>query len=390
MSLRLISRSPDLKKLWDEGYDVEIRAAYLLVKKVPYVTAEKKVKLGTLVAALRMAGDIAERPEDHTIMFTGEYPCRPDGSPIETIRHASARQELDRGLVIDHKFSNKPPAGYSDFYEKMTTYVNILANQAKSIDPSATARVNLFVEAPDEESVFRYLDTASSSAGITAVGRKLEKENVAIVGLGGTGSYVLDLLAKTPIKQIHLFDGEPFLSHNAFRSPGAASVEELRASPMKVEYFASTYASMRRGIVPHDYHLNASNREELKAMDFVFLCFDTGYAKKDLIEKLLEWKVPFIDVGMGVELIDGALGGILRVTAITPEKQDHVQRIPVSDADVNDDYSTRIQIADLNALNASLAVIKWKKYYGFYRDSGREHHIIYTIDVNSMINEEVA
>ena len=53
------------------------------------------------------------------------------------------------------------------------------------------------------------------------------------MGLGGTGSYVLDLVAKTPVWEIHLFDGDAFLQHNAFRSPGAPSLDELEAQPPK-------------------------------------------------------------------------------------------------------------------------------------------------------------
>ena len=34
----------------------------------------------------------------------------------------------------------------------------------------------------------------------------------------------------------------------------------------------------------------------------------------------------------------------------------------------DDEYATNIQIADLNALNALMAVIKWKKLSGFYQD----------------------
>ena len=31
-------------------------------------------------------------------------------------------------------------------------------------------------------------------------------------------------------------------------------------------------------------------------------------------------------------------------------------------------YRSNIQVADLNALNATLAVIRWKQYFGFYQD----------------------
>lgn len=361
------------------------------MKSVPYVNSRQEVALGTLVAPLTLAGDVTAPPADHVVMFAGEYPCRSDGSPIESIRNSTEQITLDRGLTANHRFSAKPTAGPDkDFYEKMTRYIAILSGQAEAIDPAATARVNRFVESTEENSVFAYIDTASSNAGITAVSRKLECGKVGIVGLGGTGSYVLDLVSKTPVREIHLFDGDLFLQHNAFRSPGAASCDELKLIPLKVDYLATQYSRMHRGIRPHGYYLDRSNVEELRGMDFVFLCLDRGYAKKEIVEKLMEWGVPFIDVGMGVDLAEEALGGILTVTTATPRKNNHVtQRIPCSDADPNADYSRNIQIADLNALNAALAVVKWKKLCGFYRDLGTEHFSTYTIDSNVLTSEEI-
>jgi hypothetical protein len=58
---------------------------------------------------------------------------------------------------------------------------------------------------------------------------------------------------------------------------------------------------MHRGIVDHPVHINAGNVEELRSMDFVFLCIDAGGAKKMIVEKLEEFNLPFIDVGMGIQ-----------------------------------------------------------------------------------------
>ena len=80
---------------------------------------------------------------------------------------------------------------------------------------------------------FRYMDTASGRAGIGAISEQLATGPVAIVGLGGTGSYILDLVAKTPVREIHLFDGDRFGQHNAFRSPGAPHIDTLRQTPPK-------------------------------------------------------------------------------------------------------------------------------------------------------------
>ncbi|MGA8212108.1 MAG: ThiF family adenylyltransferase [Candidatus Sulfotelmatobacter sp.] len=393
MSQQLISRNADLQHLRNDGYDILARGVYLVVRGVPYVNSRREVKRGTLVSELSLAGDVTIKPATHVIYFAGEYPCNADGSEIGKIRATSQVKQLDRDLVVQHLFSSKADGGYKDHYEKMVTYAAILSGPAHEIDPSAKAQTFPLIEPEDEDCVFKYCDTASSRAEITAVTRKLELKKLAIVGVGGTGSYVLDLIAKTPVKEIHIFEGDKLLQHNAFRSPGAPSADELRQVPTKVAYFKAIYSEMHRGIIPHEYFIDASNIGELREMQFVFLCMDKGEAKKLIVKKLEEWGIPFIDVGMGIDLTDDAMGGILRVTTSTPQKRAHVwekDRIPFSDGDGNDEYSRNIQIADLNALNAALAVVKWKKLFGFYRDLEHEHFTTYTIDGNTLVNEDQA
>ena len=95
---------------------------------------------------------------------------------------------------------------------------------------------------------------------------------------------------------------------------------------------------------------------------------------------------------MGLELVDGSLLGQLRVTTSTPAKRDHVwagQRVPMTGAGNDNVYARNIQVADLNALNACLAVIRWKKLVGFYVDLEGEHHSVYALDGNQLLNEEV-
>lgn len=394
MSRQLISHSADLKQLRDEGYDIEIRSGHLLVKSVPYVNSKKEVGRGTLVVPLGdVSGEATRQPGDHTAFFTGEHPCHPDGSPITQILHSSETKTLAKGVVVNHMFSAKPkPDGrYRDYYHKTVTYVGLISGPAQRIDSSATAQTCSIIEPPEDESPFNYLDTASTRAGISAVTAKLEGKKIAIVGVGGTGSYVLDLVAKTPVSEIHLYDGDAFANHNAFRSPGAPSLDELRERPSKAAYFRDRYAKMHRTVVAHETYLAEDNVSELRAMDFVFLCLDRGSDKRPIVQQLQEWGIPFIDVGMGVDLSADTLRGSLRVTTVTPQKRDHVsKRIPFSDGGAENDYSRNIQIADLNALNAALAVVKWKKLCGFYQDLEHEHCSAYTINGNVIANEDQA
>jgi|HubBroStandDraft_4_1064222.scaffolds.fasta_scaffold01498_12 hypothetical protein len=394
MSLRLINRSADLKKLRDEGYDIEIRCGHLLVKNVPYVNSRKEINTGTLVSKLNLANDVTARPEDHVAFFEGKYPCDKDGARIAKIENHSERKSLGTDLVIDHTFSAKPMNGaYEDYYAKMTTYVAILSGPAQAINAAVTPKTFPLITAKEDESVFNYIDTASSRAEINVVSAKLELDKIAILGLGGTGAYVLDFTAKTHVKEIHLFDGDTFFQHNAFRSPGAAFGADLEQKLPKTEYFRRLYSNMRRGIFSHPAYINASNIEELRQMNFVFLCFDAGKEKELVVESLEKWGTPFVDVGLGVYLAGDSLGGIVKTTTSTPKQREHIRtknRISFSAGDGNNEYDRNIQIADLNALNAALAVIKWKKLFGFYHDFENEHHCTYTIDGNTLVNEDQA
>ncbi len=392
MSRRPINRSPDLKKLRDEGYDLEVRSGCLLVKDVPYVNSRKEVKRGILIIKLVLADDQTGRPDTHVAYFSGEHPCNEDGAEIAKIKHGSGQHSLAEGVVVHHSFSAKPKPNdsYPDYHAQVTTYVAIISGPAWRIDSTATAKTFPLVEPENEDDgPFNYIDTASSRAEIVAVTKKLAVKSVAILGLGGTGSYVLDLVAKTPVRQIHLYDGDIFLQHNAFRSPSAPSGDALRAKEPKAIYFKKLYGKMHRGIVDHPVYVDATNVDELREMDFVFICMDKGGPKKPIIEKLEELSIPFTDVGMGVQLNDNALGGIVRVTTSTAKMREHFRgRVSFKDAPNDDDYNRNIQIADLNALNAALAVIKWKKLCGFYRDLKSEHHSQFSIDTNLLLNED--
>jgi hypothetical protein len=391
MSQQLINRSRDLKQLRDEGYGVEVRSGRLLLRNVPYVNSNKEIKVGTLVSELTLAGDLTTTPSTHVVQFAGEHPCDRHGKKLSKIEHQSQETRLDEDLVVQHSFSSKPTTGgYKDYYDKMTTYATIISGPAESIDPTVTAKTFPVIESQEDESVFSYIDTATSRADIVLVTRKLELPKIAIVGLGGTGSYVLDLVSKTPVREIHLFDGDKFSQHNAFRSPGCPTIDELKEEPQKVAYFKDRYARMHRGIIAHPSYIDASNVDELRAMSFVFVCME-GASKRLIVEKLEEFGLTFIDVGMGVYVTNESLGGVVRVTTSTPIHREHVRaknRIPCSDTDGRNEYDKNVQIADLNALNAALAVVRWKKLFGYYLDLENEHHSTYTVDGNTLTNED--
>lgn len=364
---------------------------YLVVDDVSYVTPAGTVARGLLATQIDVSTGQAGPPIDHTMHLAGERPSDKHGVELPALiaGHGNHLNAVD--LPVDFYLSNKPASQqpFPDFYEKVTHYVRILEAHAQAVDPGVTSQTFRAYADDDADGPFVYFDTATSRAGTEVLTQRLALPRVAIVGLGGSGGYVLDLLAKTPIGELHLFDGDDFLSHNAFRAPGAASLDDLLDRPKKVDYYAAKYGLLKRNIVPHPYAMTGDNADELKDMDFVFLCMDGGRTKQNLVEVLERHECPFIDVGMGLHLTDDGIMGSLQTTLSTPRQRQHLRaRVSMSDAADDDLYNHNVQVVELNALNAVLAVIRYKKWLGFYRDEAQEHFTAYRLDTNSLINED--
>lgn len=381
-----------LERLTDEGFAATVKGAHLLLHDVPYVTAGGTVARATLGFVLEPSAGDGAVVSDHKALWTGELPRRRDGSLLVDIQCMDQIIDLGDGLVVKHVFSSKPPRGhYVDQFEQATTYAAIIANEAQALDEGATPRTHRAVLPAGDASPFHYVDNATARARIDAVSRKLELSTVGIVGLGGTGAYVLDLIAKTPARRILIIDGDVMEQHNAFRAPGAVPLDVLRRRPCKVDYWRDIYSQMHRGIETVSSNLDQTNAHLLDGLDFAFLCMDPGPGKRLAVERLEEAGVPFIDCGMGLEHVEGveSVLGIVRVTASLPGRRDHVRsRLGLEQAREDDLYARNIQVADLNALNAALAVIRFKRHFGFYLDLQGEHQSTYVVDGNRILNED--
>jgi hypothetical protein len=390
MSSAPFDRDPDLVRLLDDGYDVAIVANHLLVNHIPYLNDQGAIAYGRLTYPVSLAGDVITPTCQHEIWLVGSRPHAATGQPLALA--TPSPRHIAEGIEASFMLSSKPmPEGaYPDQYTKITSYVRILAHEAFAIDPTVTATPGAAWVEVDSDSPFVYRDTATSRAGIAHLVSRFHGHRVGIVGLGGTGSYILDQVAKTPVALIRLIDGDYFENHNAFRAPGAASLEQLRDRPKKVHYYKDAYSHMHRSIEANDVFIDPENLILLDDLDFVFLASDDSATKPAVIGRLEELGVPFIDVGMGVEEVDGHLTGLLRTTTSLPGHRDHVHvndRIPIG-AHGDDDYGRNIQVADLNALNALMAVLRWKRYLGFYADGTGEGFSTFSIYAGEIANED--
>jgi len=283
-------------------------------------------------------------------------------------------------VTVQRSFSNKPKATgkFEDFFEKIESYVTIISGPAIELHKAnpLTFRV---VEDGKSTTPFKVRDTLTSRAEIGDLAAKFKDDVIAIIGVGGTGAYLLDFLVKTPVREIRAFDLDRFYVHNAFRSPGKLDLAEL--GKPKAEVYQSRYDNFRTGLTITQKFIDAVCSEDLKGVTFAFVCVDKGASRAAIFDLLISMNIPFIDVGMGLDRNQGPLSGMLRTTYYSTERACEIRDKGLAElADRPDDlYRTSIQIGELNALNACLAVIRFKQLRGFYFEELPYYHLLFKV-----------
>ncbi len=379
MSAAVINRNPDLKRLQDEGYELEVREGCAIIRNVPYLDSNRTVQRGVLVSRLNMAGNRVTYDGDHTAFFQGTIPHRSAGEPLEAIVNSMCSAAY-ANIPVNMMLSNKPAGGYKDYYHKFTRYIEILSAEAQAVDPTATAATFRRIVTDETVGVFCYEDTNASRAGIMDVADKFKDLHVGIIGVGGTGSYILDQIAKLPVAEIHLFDGDRFQQHNAFRAPGAPVKDILEVQPYKCDYFRDLYQNMHRHVISHPHFLDERNVSLLEGMNFIFISMDAGPAKKVIIDYLCAQHIDFIDTGIDVQRTPNGLLGTVRATLCVEGKREEIdQHVSFAPAEQGL-YQSNIQTADLNAFCGLLAIICWKQHIDFYAGNGVSNLVYNTFD----------
>lgn len=391
MFQKLVSRNEDLGRLVDRGYAVAFDSNCLIVRDIPYLDDNGALKWGAIVAKLVFVDRERVQQDDHQIYFAGSHPHELGGRPIANLGGGAATIQLsDRhsDVKVERSFSNKPrTAGkYRDFFEKIETYVSIISGPAierYEVSPY-TFRC---VEEVAEDATFKFQDTMTSRAGIGDLNEGFHDEVVAIIGLGGTGAYVLDALVKTPVHEIRGFDGDDLHVHNSFRSPGRLDENELGRP--KAEVYQARYENFRHRLKLTAQYIDDSCREALDGVTFAFVCVDKGSSRAAIFDLLIGMGIPFIDVGMGLKRKHGPINGMLRATYYSPDTAEDMRQrslAELSDAPENL-YRANIQIGELNALNACLAVIRYKQLRGFYLEDEPVLHLLFEIGDMSVVRE---
>lgn len=398
MFAKLVSHNDDLRRLIDAGYAVAFEPGYLIVRDVSYLDHERNLRFGALVAKLNDIDGKRVIPSDHQAYFAGSQPHGLDGRPILNLGGGATQLPLGeacKDIIVERSFSNKPRRNgqfvdYADHFEKIENYVGVISGPAIELHGDKASPLTFrYVDNGENQSVFTFQDTLTSRAGITDLAQKFKDDVIAIIGLGGTGGYLLDFLVKTPVREIRAYDMDDFHVHNAYRSPGKLDSAEL--GNKKANVCQSRYENFRHGLKIKQQFVDASCAEEFDGVTFAFVCVDKGPSRAGIFDLLIAKGIPFIDVGMGLHRQHNLLTGLIRTIYCPPEKAEQVRASGWTDlkTDPNDLYRTNIQTAELNALNACLAVIRFKQIRGFYAEESSILNLIFDLkDLGSVAETE--
>lgn len=128
---------------------------------------------------------------------------------------------------------------------------------------------------------------------------KLQSLRVAVVGLGGTGSPIANLLARTGVGELILIDKDPLDETNMNRVSGFTAEDIDQNKAKTVEKFINSLG-LNIKVIAIPEHINESTNaiDALSSADVIFGCTDDVAGRDLLNQALYYYSQIYIDVGM--------------------------------------------------------------------------------------------
>ena len=356
-----------LLALQEAGLDVMVGDSTLRVGPIQTRTSERGTTSGELVVLLTRVGDtFGPGPSDHRAWWVSDdVPRNVSGEPLEKMicdpNPSICSDDIESRCCLSWKREHRP---YRTYQEQIETYRDRLEKEAQV---HRLQRQGIFNH--QSRSRLRDANTRATRSGIGHVEAKYRSEKVSIVGCGGTGGYVLDLVAKCDVEEIRIYDPDVIDANTAGRWPGVVEEQAILLGQNKADFLASVYnARVHKNVSGFPQEFTERDVTRLGQYDTVFICIDDGEKRHKLAQALAAQAIRFLDCGIDLHEVEGRLWGSVRVTNWYPKDDVALLNIPARNRE-EAEYGRNLQIAELNSLNASLAVITWKQQIDVYRNT---------------------
>lgn len=146
--------------------------------------------------------------------------------------------------------------------------------------------------------------------------------HIGVIGCGGTGSALIEMLGRMGIGKITIVDHDQFDSSNITRMHGTKAADEKR---LKTEIMAEMIRDLdlSNSVMSISEKLdNPITGGKLKDCDMIFSCLDdTNFTRLILNQLSMYYYIPLIDMGIAFDSRNGVLQDVLgRIDIITPER----------------------------------------------------------------------
>lgn len=375
-----------IERLISDGYAVYRRGDYIVVA-TSYLDHEGRLQQGLLVDALNFGPDrtVLKAPKNHQMYFVGTQPYDDQQRVLFRGLDAADAPLFDgKRAAFYWSWKRQTPQGqwqeYDDLYDKFISYIEYITGPARAKYGDAV-RIAPFedLEEPDDNSPFAFHDMNSARANLSELNRTLQDDVVAVIGAGGTGSYIVDFLTKSPVKSIKVFDKDTHDIQNAFRTPGATVREEF--GQPKVDVLEIRYRGFHKGLEIIEAFLDEESEDLMQGVTFAFVAVDKVASRRAIAKLLRKLDIPFVNVGMGLKHGNPGLIGAVETSLVdelsAPTIFDEIAGDRLNE--VADDYDDNIQTVELNALNAAYAVLMYKRYRGYYAGKRKVARLLTTV-----------
>lgn len=232
---------------------------------------------------------------------------------------------------------------------------------------------------------------------------KIESTKVAVVGVGGTGSHVIQQLAYLGVKTFVLIDSDTVKETNLNRLIGASN-SDIGKSKVEIGKRSIEFINPSSNVTTvADTFISEAGVEALKGVDFIFGCMDKEGGRLLLTEFCKAYEKPYLDIA--TEISEGTWGGrtffsdteagCLECNQELAKDEVHRDLSTPEDRSVDDKIygvsraklqNTGPSVVSLNGILASLAITEFMVHITSIRKIRR--HLEYRGNMGIVVNVE--
>lgn len=297
----------------------------------------------------------------------------------------------------------------------------------RTVDPKGEFEDLACVNVVGDDLTFWYSNVSQLEGNVPEFGRRvaqtfgrgtfmrLQKLRIAVVGCSGTGSPVVEQLARNCVGTLVLVDPDRIEEKNLNRILNA-TMDDARAQRPKVDVAAKAIAAMGLGTHVRTYAKNLFDPEVVRAVadcDVVFGCMDT-IDGRHLLNKLAGfYLLPYFDLGVKLEAdhkggVDQVCGTVHYLqpggSSLASRRVYSLEQVQAAGLFRTDPAAYRTQLADgyirgvqedrpaviqLNSLIASLAVNEFLARLHPYRLEPNSEYAVHRISLSHGIYEHL-